>query len=139
MMLPQLMERLEVKSVIVPPYPGFFSALGLAGGDLQTLRTLATPVMQATGLHILTITDQQGVIQVRAHDPQAIGVNIATNPLIRAGLRGKAASRMTQVQDGIALAGFGQVPTHGGDAGDRGFRAGECVADALAGADGGLL
>jgi N-methylhydantoinase A len=34
MMLPQLMERLEVKSVIVPPYPGLFSALGLAGGDL---------------------------------------------------------------------------------------------------------
>jgi N-methylhydantoinase A len=34
MMLPQLMERLEVKSVIVPPYPGLFSALGLASGDL---------------------------------------------------------------------------------------------------------
>jgi N-methylhydantoinase A len=34
MMLPQLMGRLEVKSVIVPPYPGLFSALGLAGGDL---------------------------------------------------------------------------------------------------------
>jgi len=34
MMLPQLMERLEIKSVIVPPYPGLFSALGLASGDL---------------------------------------------------------------------------------------------------------
>jgi N-methylhydantoinase A len=34
MMLPQLMERLEVKKVIVPPYPGLFSALGLASGDL---------------------------------------------------------------------------------------------------------
>jgi N-methylhydantoinase A len=34
MMLPQLMERLEVKSVIVPPYPGLFSALGLMSGDL---------------------------------------------------------------------------------------------------------
>jgi N-methylhydantoinase A len=34
MMLPQLMERLEVKKVIVPPYPGLFSALGLASGNL---------------------------------------------------------------------------------------------------------
>jgi N-methylhydantoinase A len=34
MMLPQLMERLEIKSIIVPPYPGLFSALGLASGDL---------------------------------------------------------------------------------------------------------
>jgi N-methylhydantoinase A len=34
MMLPQLMDRLEVKKVIVPPYPGLFSALGLASGDL---------------------------------------------------------------------------------------------------------
>ncbi len=34
MMLPQLIERLEIKSVIVPPYPGLFSALGLASGDL---------------------------------------------------------------------------------------------------------
>ena len=34
MMLPQLMERLGVKSVIVPPYPGHFCALGLTSGDL---------------------------------------------------------------------------------------------------------
>jgi N-methylhydantoinase A len=34
MMLPQLLERLEIKKVIVPPYPGLFSALGLASGDL---------------------------------------------------------------------------------------------------------
>jgi N-methylhydantoinase A len=34
MMLPQLMERLEIKKVIVPPYPGLFSALGLASGNL---------------------------------------------------------------------------------------------------------
>jgi len=35
MMLPQLMERLEIKRVIVPPYPGLFSALGLTSGDLS--------------------------------------------------------------------------------------------------------
>ena len=34
MMLPQVMARLEIKKVIVPPYPGLFSALGLASGDL---------------------------------------------------------------------------------------------------------
>ncbi len=34
MMLPQLMEPLEIKKIIVPPYPGLFSALGLASGDL---------------------------------------------------------------------------------------------------------
>ncbi len=52
-------------------------------------------MMKATGLHILTITDYQGVIQVRAHDPGALGVNISSNPLVRAGLQGKEASRMT--------------------------------------------
>lgn len=34
MMLPQLIDRLEVKKIIVPPFPGLFSALGLASGDL---------------------------------------------------------------------------------------------------------
>lgn len=75
----------------------------LAAGDMETLRRLATPMMKATGLHILTITDNQGGIQVRAHDPGAIGVNISGNPLIRAGLKGKEASRMTQWQESISL------------------------------------
>jgi signal transduction histidine kinase len=43
------------------------------------------------------------VIQVRAHDPGAFGVNISGNPLIRAGLQGKEASRMTQWQESISL------------------------------------
>jgi signal transduction histidine kinase len=60
-------------------------------------------MMKATGLHILTVTDYQGVIQVRVHDPGALGVNISSNPLVRAGLQGKGASRMTQWQDSIAL------------------------------------
>lgn len=75
----------------------------LAQGDFASLRPLVMPVMRATGLHILTITDAQGVIQVRGHDPGAIGVNIASNPLIRAGLKGKAASRMTEWQDSVSL------------------------------------
>ncbi|MCL6622691.1 MAG: HAMP domain-containing protein [Syntrophobacterales bacterium] len=75
----------------------------LAQGDFASLRPLVLPVMRATGLHILTITDAQGDIQVRGHDPGAIGVNIASNPLIRAGLKGKAASRMTEWQDSVAL------------------------------------
>jgi signal transduction histidine kinase len=75
----------------------------LAVGDIQTLRRLATPMMKATGLHIFTITDRLGVIQVRAHDPGAIGVSISGNPLIRAGLQGKEASRMTQWQESLSL------------------------------------
>jgi len=75
----------------------------LAQGDFASLRPLVLPVMRATGLHILTITDAQGVIQVRGHDPGAIGVNIATNPLIRAGLKGRAASRMTEWQESVSL------------------------------------
>jgi len=34
MMLPPLMENLEIKKIIVPPHPGLFSALGLASGEL---------------------------------------------------------------------------------------------------------
>jgi len=75
----------------------------LATGNSDALRRLVTPMMKATRLHILTITDYQGVIQVRAHDPGALGVNISSNPLVRAGLQGKEASRMTPWQDGIAL------------------------------------
>ncbi len=75
----------------------------LAAGDIPALQQLATPLMKATGLHLLTITDNQGAIQVRAHDPGGIGVNIAGNPLIRAGLKGKEASRMTQWQESISL------------------------------------
>jgi signal transduction histidine kinase len=59
--------------------------------------------MKATGLHILTLTDFQGVIQVRAHDPGALGVDISSNPLVRAGLKGQEASRMTSWKDTIAL------------------------------------
>jgi signal transduction histidine kinase len=75
----------------------------LAGGNLENLRSQATPMMQATGLHVLTITDNQGVIQVRAHDPEALGVNISSNPLVRASLKGKEATRMTQWKDSIVL------------------------------------
>jgi signal transduction histidine kinase len=75
----------------------------LATGNADALRRLVTPMMKATGLHILTITDYQGVIQVRAHDPGALGVNISSNPLVRAGLQGKEASRMTHWKDSIAL------------------------------------
>ncbi|MGB8991120.1 MAG: ATP-binding protein [Desulfobaccales bacterium] len=75
----------------------------LANGNTEALRRLVTPMMKATGLHILTITDYQGVIQVRAHDPGALGVNISSNPLVRAGLQGKDASRMTHWKESIAL------------------------------------
>jgi len=75
----------------------------LAQGDMSTLRTLATPMLKATGLQVFTITDNQGVIQVRLHDPGGLGVNISANPLVRSGLKGKAASRMTQWQDSISL------------------------------------
>jgi signal transduction histidine kinase len=75
----------------------------LAAGDGESLRRLATPMIKATGLHVLTITDSKGIIQARAHDPEAIGVNISTNPLVRAALKGKDAVRMTQWQDSIVL------------------------------------
>ncbi len=75
----------------------------LATGNAEALRRLVIPMMKATGLHILTITDFQGVIQVRAHDPEGLGANISGNPLVRAGLQGKEASRLTEWKDSIAL------------------------------------
>lgn len=80
-----------------------YGELLAAGGDMAALRTLVRPMLQATGLQVLTITDSQGVIQVRLHDPGGLGVNIGSNPLVRASLKGKAASRMTQWQDSISL------------------------------------
>ena len=74
-----------------------------AACNVEALRNLVAPIMQATSLHVLTITDQHGVIQVRGHDPGAIGVNIASNPLVRAALKGQEGTRMTQWKDRIAL------------------------------------
>jgi len=75
----------------------------LAQGDIARLKTLLTPVLKTTGLQVLTITDSQGVIEARFHDPGGIGVNISANPVVRTGLEGKSASRMTQWQDSISL------------------------------------
>lgn len=80
-----------------------YAELLAAGGDMTTLRTLVRPMLKATGLQVLTITDNQGVIQVRLHDPKGVGANISANPLVRASLKGKTASRMTQWQESIAL------------------------------------
>ena len=94
-------QRVEQAASLLADNPTYGELL--ASGNSEALRSLVTPLMKATGLHILTITDYQGVIQVRAHDPGALGVNISSNPLVRAGLQGKEASRMTQWQDSIAL------------------------------------
>ncbi len=75
----------------------------LATGNTEALRRLITPLMKAAGLHILTITDAEGVIRVRAHAPEAIGVNISTNPVVRSALKGKGASRLIQWQDSLSL------------------------------------
>ncbi|MGQ9688569.1 MAG: ATP-binding protein [Desulfobaccales bacterium] len=75
----------------------------LAAGDLNALRTLITPLLKATGLQVLTITDSNGVIQARLHEPTGLGVNISSNPVVRAALEGKSASQMTRWQDNIAL------------------------------------
>ena len=75
----------------------------LVQGDITKLKTLLTPVLKTTGLQVLTITDNQGVIEARFHDPGGIGVNISANPVVRTGLEGKSASRMTQWQDSISL------------------------------------
>jgi signal transduction histidine kinase len=75
----------------------------LAQGDIAKLKTLLTPVLKTTGLQVLTLTDNQGVIEARFHDPGGIGVNISANPVVRTGLEGKSASRMTQWQDSISL------------------------------------
>jgi len=94
-------ERVQQAANLLADNPSYGELL--ASGNVEALRDLATPLMKATGLHILTITDFQGVIQVRAHDPGALGVNISGNPLVRAGLTGKEASRMTSWKDSIAL------------------------------------
>ncbi len=81
----------------------------LAAGDIPALKAQITPLLKATGLQVLTITDSSGVIQARFHDPGGIGVNIGANPLVRSGLEGKPASRMTQWQDSISLSASSPV------------------------------
>ena len=73
-------QRVEQAASLLADNPTYGELL--ASGNAEAMRRLVTPLMQATGLHILTITDYQGVIQVRAHDPGALGVNISSNPLV---------------------------------------------------------
>ena len=94
-------QRVEQAANLLADNPSYGELL--AAGNSEALRRQVTPMMKATGLHILTVTDFQGVIQVRVHDPGALGVNISGNPLVRAGLQGKDATRLTQWQDSIAL------------------------------------
>jgi two-component system sensor histidine kinase BaeS len=94
-------QRVEQAASLLADNPSYGELL--ATGNTDALRSLVTPMMKATGLQILTITDYQGVIQVRVHDPGALGVNISSNPLVRASLQGKDASRMTPWKESIAL------------------------------------
>ena len=94
-------QRVEQAASLLADNPTYGELL--AAGNVEALRGLVTPMMKATGLNILTITDYQGVIEVRAHDPGALGVNISSNPLVRASLKGKEASRMTTWKDSISL------------------------------------
>lgn len=71
--------------------------------EIEKLARLASHQMREVGLNILTITDRRGVIAVRVHAPRAIGVDISGNPLIKAALKGKRSSRMTQWKDSISL------------------------------------
>ncbi len=81
----------------------------LAAGDIPALKAQITPLLKVTGLQVLTITDSSGVIEARFHDPGGIGINIGANPLVRSGLEGKSASRMTQWQDSISLSASSPV------------------------------
>jgi signal transduction histidine kinase len=120
-------QRVEQVASLLADNPSYGEML--AAGNVESLRSQVTPMMQETGLQILTITDQKGVIQVRAHDPGAIGVDISANPLVRAGLKGKEASRMTQWKDSIALSASAPIVFEGRVAGviltgvliDKGF------------------
>ncbi len=120
-------QRVEQVASLLADNPSYGEML--ASGNVESLRSQVTPMMKETGLHILTITDQKGVIQVRAHDPGALGVDISSNPLVRAGLKGKEASRMTQWKDSIALSASAPIIYEGRVAGviltgvliDKGF------------------
>jgi signal transduction histidine kinase len=101
-------QRVEQAASLLADNPTYGELL--AAGNVEVLRRLVTPMMKATGLQVLTITDYQGVIEVRAHDPGALGVNISTNPLVRAGLQDKEATRMTTWKDSIALSA--SAPIH---------------------------
>ncbi|MGQ9922252.1 MAG: ATP-binding protein, partial [Desulfobacca sp.] len=75
----------------------------LNNNELERLARLAGLQMRDAGLNILTITDRRGVIAVRVHAPEAVGVDISGNPLVRTALQGKRSSRMTQWQDSVFL------------------------------------
>ena len=120
-------QRVEQAASLLADNPNYGEML--ASGNVESLRSQVTPMMKETGLQILTITDQKGVIQVRAHDPGAIGVDISSNPLVRAGLKGKEASRMTTWKDSLALSASAPIIVEGRVAGviltgvliDKGF------------------
>ncbi len=85
----------------------------LNNNDLERLARLAGLQMRDAGLNILTITDRRGVIAVRVHAPEAVGVDISGNPLVRAALQGKRSSRMTKWQDSVFLSAA--APLYYGD------------------------
>ncbi len=85
----------------------------LNNNELDRLARLAALQMRDAGLNILTITDRRGVIVVRVHAPEAVGVDISGNPLVKAALKGKRSSRMTQWKDSVSLSAA--APLYFGD------------------------
>ncbi len=81
--------------------------------EWERLARLAGLQMRDAGLNILTITDHRGVIVSRVHAPQAVGVDISGNPLVKAALQGKRSSRMTQWKDSVFLSAA--APLYYGD------------------------
>jgi len=85
----------------------------LNNNEYERLARLAALQMRDAGLNILTITDRRGIIAVRVHAPQAVGVDISGNPLVKAALQGKRSSRMTQWKDSVFLSAA--APLYFGD------------------------
>ncbi len=72
----------------------------VTSGDHQALVDRSIALLKEAGVEFLTVVDTEGVVLVRAHEPQTLGDSLASQANIKSALTGKA---MSAIEKGSAV------------------------------------
>lgn len=85
----------------------FFVRDALVAGDLSRLMSELERIRQNESLDVLTLADAEGIVFVRARNPEVRGDNLATSEVIRKALSGRCVVAATEIvpRDGLLKEG----------------------------------
>ncbi|MCL2009601.1 MAG: response regulator [Synergistaceae bacterium] len=71
-------------------------AVFVADRDVYALNAEMLMLMQDAGIDILTVSDENGMVILRAHDPENIGDDLSGNEIVKRALEGQAWDMLTE-------------------------------------------